>query len=91
MAEWHQTWQSGDLLLGASTHKVTWSFKQVALRGHVTNQIISPIAESLVSTRLGKVLILKIAGSYPQSPMTLWSRDQGVVTKQLEKLQLLAT
>ena len=34
-----QTWQGGHLPWGASTHKVTWSFRQVVLWGQVINQI----------------------------------------------------
>ena len=33
----HQTWQGGDLLLGASTDKVTLPFDHVVVRHHMTN------------------------------------------------------
>ena len=33
----HQTWHGGDLLLGASTDKVTLSFDHVVVQDHMTN------------------------------------------------------
>ena len=33
----HHTWQDGNLLWRAPTHKITWSLDHVVLQGHVTN------------------------------------------------------
>ena len=51
-----QTFQSGDLLLGAFTNKYAWHLNGVVLWGHVTNKIRISTCSRCMDTKLGKLL-----------------------------------
>ena len=52
----HQTFQVGDMLRGALTHKYAWYLNGVVLSDHVTYKIHISTCRRCVNTTLGKVL-----------------------------------
>ena len=52
----HQTFQGGDILRGAFTHKYAWHLNGVVLWGHVTNKIHISTCGRCMDTKLGKLL-----------------------------------
>ena len=52
----HQTFQGGEMLRGALTHKYAWHLNGVVLLGHVTNKIHISTCIKHINTTIGKVL-----------------------------------
>ena len=52
----HQTFQGGDMLQGALTHKYAWHHSGVVLLRHMTNKIYISTCRRYINTSLGKVL-----------------------------------
>lgn len=54
----YRTFQGGDLLQRALTHKYVWHLNEVVLRGHVISEIHISTCRKRIDTKLGKFLTL---------------------------------
>ena len=54
----YRTFQGGDLLQRALTHKYVWHLNEVVLRGHVISKIHISTCRKRIDTKLGKFLTL---------------------------------
>ena len=76
-----QTFQGGEMLRGALTHKYAWHLNGVVLWDHATNKVHISVCRRCMGIKL-----VKLMTSCKKLPnMTLWSSDQSEVTWSFEK------